>query len=45
MNENFKDDSGRRSNRANAPTIARKISETKIIKKLISYLEPEMKCM
>ena len=39
MNEHFKDDSGRRNNRANAPTIARKVSETLIIRKLYTLLQ------
>jgi len=39
VNEHFKDDNGRRNNRANAPTIARKVAETKIIKTLKIYIE------
>lgn len=41
MNEHFKDEEGRRNrnNRANAPTIARKIAETSLPKKLKQLIE------
>lgn len=39
INEHFKVEGGRRTNRANAPTIARKVSETQIIKKLKSVFD------
>lgn len=47
LNEHFKDETGRRMNRANAPTMARKISETQIVKKLKLIIEKQpdqLKC-
>lgn len=41
INELFRDEGGRRANRANAPTIARKIAETSLVRN-IKIVGPEI---